>query len=146
VFPTSTASSIALRAYIVWNRGNRHVEATMADSAIFMGWGEPVYGREQVSAKVFGEAVELWSRLQAEGAIESWEAFFLEPHGGDLSGFFLLRGDRAQLAEVRMRDDVDRIVTRGSAVVTNFGVVAAATGARIEEGMGRYLETAAELG
>ena len=44
----------------------------MADSAIFMGWGEPIRGREQVSATVFGEALELWARLEAEGAIESW--------------------------------------------------------------------------
>jgi hypothetical protein len=117
----------------------------MADSAIFMGWGEPIRGREQVSAGVFGEAVELWGRLEAEGAIESWEAYFLEPHGGDLNGFFLLKGDRTKLAELRTRDELDRIVMRGSMVVSNFGVVAAATGARIEQDMGRYLEAAGEL-
>jgi hypothetical protein len=117
----------------------------MADSAIFIGWGEPIRGREQVSATVFGEAIELWGRFQADGAIESWEAYFLEPHGGDLNGFFLLKGDREQLAELRVREDMDRIVTRGSMVVSNFGVVGAATGARIEEGMAIYLEAAGEL-
>jgi len=118
----------------------------MADSAIFIGWGEPVRGREQVSATVFGEAVALWTSLEAEGAIEGWEAYFLEPHGGDLDGFFLLKGDRARLAEVRMREEIDRIVLRGSTVVTSFGVVGAATGPRIEQEMGRYLEAAGELG
>jgi hypothetical protein len=118
----------------------------MADSAIFMGWGEPIRGREKVSATVFSEAVDLWSRLQAEGAIESWEAYFLEPHGGDLSGFFLLKGERGKLAEVRTREEMDRIVMRGSMVVSNFGVVGASTGARIEQDMGRYLEAAGDLG
>jgi hypothetical protein len=118
----------------------------MADSAIFIGWGEPIRGREQVSATVFGEAVELWTRLEAEGVLESWEAYFLEPHGGDLNGFFLLKGDRAGLGTLRTRQEFDRIVTRGSMVVSNFGVVGAATGARIEQEMGRYLEAAGELG
>lgn len=118
----------------------------MGDSAIFIGWGEPIRGREQVSASVFGEAVELWTRLQEEGAIESWEAYFLEPHGGDLSGFFLLKGDRAKLGAVRIREDMDRVVLRGSMVVSNFGVVEAATGARIQQDMQRYLEAAGELG
>ena len=117
----------------------------MADSAIFMGWGEPIRGREKVSTTVFGEAVALWDRLQADGAIESWEVYFLEPHGGDLSGFFLLKGNRGKLAELRTSDDVDRIVTRGSMVVSNFGVVGAATGDRIQHEMGRYLEAAGEL-
>jgi hypothetical protein len=118
----------------------------MADSAIFMGWGEPIRGREKVSAAVFAEALELWGRLQTEGAIESWETYFLEPHGGDLNGFFLLKGERRKLAEVRTRDELDRIVTRGSMVVSNFGVVGASTGARIEQDMARYLEAAGELG
>lgn len=117
----------------------------MADSAIFIGWGEPIRGREQVSSTVFGEAVELWAKFQADGAIESWEAYFLEPHGGDLNGFFLLKGDREQLAKLRVREDMDRIVTRGSMVVSNFGVVGAATGARIEQEMAVYLEAAGEL-
>ena len=118
----------------------------MADSAIVMGWGEPIRGREKVSATVFAEAIELWGRLQAEGAIESWETYFLEPHGGDLNGFFLLKGERGKLAEVRTRDELDRIVTRGTMVVCNFGVVGASTGARIEQDMARYLEAAGELG
>ena len=88
---------------------------------------------------------ELWRAL-AEGVLESWEAYFLEPHGGDLNGFFLLKGDRAELGSVRTRQEFDRIVTRGSMVVSNFGVVGAATGARIEQEMGRYLEAAGELG
>jgi hypothetical protein len=70
----------------------------MADSALFIGWGAPIPGREQKSTTIFGEAVALWTKLQGDGVIESWGAYFLEPHGGDLEGFFLLRGDRDKLA------------------------------------------------
>jgi hypothetical protein len=117
----------------------------MADFGLFIGWGDPVRGREQKSAVVFNEAVELWSRLQAEGEIESWEAVFLEPHGGDLGGFFLLRGDRESLARVRGSDEMSRLTTRANLIVDNFGVVGAEMGDRVATQMAAFLEFAAEL-
>ena len=47
----------------------------MADSGLFVGFGVPVRGREQQAIKVFNEAFEYYSRLQQEGAIESWEPY-----------------------------------------------------------------------
>ena len=118
----------------------------MADSALFIGWGAPVRGREQNAAAVFGEAVALWTKLQADGVIESWSAYFLEPHGGDLQGFFLLNGDRAKLAQARTSEELDRVVQRADTIIERLGVVGAATGARVEAEMGRFLANAAELG
>jgi len=37
----------------------------------------------------------------AEGEIESFEMVLLEPHGGELGGFILLRGDQDKLARIR---------------------------------------------
>src|SRR5437773_8454110 len=107
----------------------------MADFGLFVGFGWPARGREQRAAKVFNEAVELWTTWQQAGEIESWEAFFLEAHGGDLGGFFLLRGDRDALARVRASDELLRLSLRAQLIVDNFGIVAAETGARIEEQM-----------
>ena len=117
----------------------------MADSALFIGWGAPVRGREQNAAKVFGEAVELWSRLQADGTLESWSAYFLEPHGGDLQGFFLLHGEREKLALARTSEAFETVIQRADTIIERLGVVAGATGARIESEMGRFLQNAAEL-
>ncbi len=64
----------------------------MADHALFVGWGEVVPGREQRATRVFGETMAYFGRLQQEGAVAGVEPFFLEPHGGDLGGFFLVRG------------------------------------------------------
>ncbi|SRR6266498_1270738 len=117
----------------------------MADFGLFVGFGFPVRGREQKAAQVFNEAVELWTRLQNEGEIESWDAVFLEPHGGDLGGFFLLRGDQEKIARVRGSDDLLRVATRAQLIVDNFGLVGAEMGERIGTQMQLFLESAGEL-
>jgi hypothetical protein len=118
----------------------------MADSALFIGWGPAVRGREQAASTVFGEAVALWTKLQEDGVVESWGAYFLEPHGGDLEGFFVLHGDRERLAAARVSEEMDAVIQRAAMVVDRMGVVGAATGARIESSMAQFLANAAELG
>lgn len=54
----------------------------MADFGLFIGYGPPARGRERQSIKVFNEAMEYYTRLQQQGAIESFEAVMLQPHGG----------------------------------------------------------------
>ena len=117
----------------------------MAEAAAFVGWGAPVRGREQQALQVFNEAVQFWGRLQEEGAIESFEVVLLEPHGGDLNGFALLRGSREQIAAVRAREDVQRLNTRADLIVEQFGFVDAATGEGISEQMGIYQEAIQKL-
>jgi hypothetical protein len=117
----------------------------VADFGLFVGFGYPVRGREQKAAQVFGEAVELWTKLQQQGELESWDAVFLEPHGGDLGGFFLLRGERDAIAKLRSSDELQQLFARAELVVENFGVVGAETGARIEHQMGLFMEAAGEL-
>jgi hypothetical protein len=117
----------------------------MADFGLFIGFGWPVRGREQNAAKVFEEAVGLWTKLQQQGEIESWEPVFLEPHGGDLGGFFLIRGDRDAIAGLRFSDELLQLTTRAQLIVENFGVVGAELGERIGGQMQLFLEAAGEL-
>jgi hypothetical protein len=117
----------------------------MADFGIFVGWGNAVRGREQKAAQVFGEAVELWTKWQQAGQLESWDAFFLEPHGGDLAGFFLLRGERDTIAKLRAGDELADLNLRAGLIVEGFGVVGFETGARVEEQMGKFVAAAGEL-
>lgn len=118
----------------------------MADFGLFVGWGDPVRGRENNAAKVFSEAGEYWAKLQQDGEIESWEAVFLEPHGGDLAGFFLIRGDRDKIARIRFSDEVLRLNLRAGHIVEGFGVVGAELGERIQSSMQDWLTYAQELG
>jgi hypothetical protein len=117
----------------------------MADFGLFIGFGFPARGREQQATKVFNEAVELWTEWQQGGDIESWDAFFLEPHGGDLGGFFLLRGERDAIARVRASDELVRLSLRAQLIVDRFGVVGAETGGRIPEQMAMFTDAAGEL-
>src|SRR5712691_5222856 len=117
----------------------------MADSGLFVGFFGPVRGREKQAVQVFNEAVGFYTKLQQDGEIESWDAVFLEPHGGDLGGFFLLRGDQDKIAKLRGSDDFARVSTRAQLIVENYGVVGAQFGERIQAQMGLFLEASGEL-
>jgi len=84
----------------------------MTDSALFIGWGATAAGRERRSVELFGESLKYLTGLLAEGRIASVEPFFLEPHGGDLEGFFLVRGELAELNTIRGEDDFQRMAVR----------------------------------
>jgi hypothetical protein len=117
----------------------------MADAVIFIGWGSPVRGREQKSLTVFGESIAYWNTLQQEGAIEAVETVLLDPHGGDLAGFALLKGERAKLDEVRQRDEFQKLVVRAGLIVDNLGVVNGGTGGGLGQQLAVFGEQIAEL-
>ncbi len=117
----------------------------MADSGLFIGFGLPVRGRERQAIRVFNEVFEYYSRLQEQGEIESFEPVLLEPHGGDLGGFFLLRGDQDKLAAIRSSEEFERQIARGQLLVENFGIVGAALGGRLASQMALFTEQLDEL-
>jgi hypothetical protein len=117
----------------------------MADAALFIGWGQVVRGREARAVKVFNESVEYWGSLQGDGKIEDFEVVLLSPHGGDLAGFALLRGSRAQIAALHDDDEFEKRTTRADMIVENQGVVDAAIGDGIARGMGIYQEEIDDL-
>lgn len=112
----------------------------MADAGLFIGWGEAVRGREGQAVELFDEVIAYYVRLQEEGTIESFEPVFLEPHGGDLQGFVLLRGDADKLAALRVSDDFTQLSLRALLVVDSFGVVGADLGDRLQRQMEYYTE------
>jgi len=117
----------------------------MPDYGIFVGFGIPVRGREAKSLEVFNEALQYYARLEQEGTIDSFEAVFLEPHGGDLGGFILLRGDRAKLSLVRTDREFERLTTRANLVVEHVGVTGATLGDGMGEAMGMFQDAVGEL-
>src|SRR5258708_40371520 len=95
----------------------------MATGALMIGWGPVVPGREQKSLLVFNEAIQYYTRLQQEGTIESFEPVALEPHGGDLQGFVLGRGDREKLNALRTSEEFVRLNNRAPPVGNNLGAI-----------------------
>jgi hypothetical protein len=118
----------------------------MADRALFVGFGQPVRGREERAVEVFNEFVALSGRLQSEGRIESMDVTLLDPHGGDLGGFFMLNGSEEQCSALMMDEEFRRGCIDASLIVDNFGVVPAATGAAVGEEMGMYMEALQKVG
>ncbi len=114
-------------------------------NALFIGWGNPVRGREQQGLQVFDEARRYFGELQQRGEIEAFEPVALEPHGGDLYGFLLLRGDPDKLSRVRASEEFRRIVSRGALVVEGMGVVTAFVGDDLNRQFGIFQQQASEL-
>jgi hypothetical protein len=117
----------------------------MADAAIFVGWGAIVRGREAKSLAVFNEAIAYYGRLQQAGTIESFEPVILSPHGGDLAGFVLIRGDQAKLNALKTTDEFQRITVRAGMIVDNLGVIDAAIGASLATGLANFAGAIGEL-
>jgi hypothetical protein len=112
----------------------------MADAGLFIGFGNPVRGRELQAVELFNETIGWYSQLQEDGEIESFEPVFLEPHGGDLGGFILIRGDAEKLAKLRVNDEFTQFTIRAGLYVDSIGVVGADMGGRLQSQMEYYTE------
>ena len=112
----------------------------MADSGLFIGWGQVVRGREGPAVDSFNGTIGYLGQLQGGGRIEDFEICFLNPHGGDLAGFMLVRGTEAQMNDVRGDDDFQRHMTRADLLVENLGIIDAALGERIAQQMSVFQE------
>jgi hypothetical protein len=121
-------------------------ESEMANEALFIGWGEVVRGRERKALEVFNESLEYYGRLQQDGRIESFDAWFLAPHGGDLAGFIVMRGEREQLDEIQRTPEFERLQTRAGMIVDRTGVVNAYTGEALGRLMSQFEEATEDLG
>jgi hypothetical protein len=117
----------------------------MADFGLFIGWGDVRSGRETAANKVFAEALAYYTTLQAAGEIESFETVFLTRHGGDLDGFFLLRGDPEKLGRLSMSPDFLRLTNRANAVVEALGVISTIHDAQALRFVGESTQSTADL-
>ena len=107
----------------------------MADAGLFLRWGPPIRGRERKGFEFFAETLEYYRGLQENRRIESFETVLLDAHGGDMRGFVLLRGERRELAALRVEDEFVRTVLRAGLILEGVGVISA----HLSDGIGRYL-------
>src|SRR4051812_26519092 len=118
----------------------------MADRALFVGWGEPIRGREERAVEVFNEWVGMLGRMQSEGRIEGMDVTLLDPHGGELGGFFQILGTADQCAALQNDEEFRRAVVDATLIVDKFGVVPAVTGEAVAQEMGMYSDAVAKVG
>ena len=118
----------------------------MADRALFIGFGMPVRGREERALEVFNETVEMYGRMQSDGRIERFDATLLDPHGGDLGGFFMIHGSEAQCAALPNDEEFRRSMIDAGLIVENLGVVPAVTGEGVGREMTMYADAVRKVG
>jgi uncharacterized protein with GYD domain len=107
----------------------------MTSNAVFFGWNRSIPGREQRSAEHFQDFVKYLGEQQQSGKIASFEPVFLDTHGGDMNGFFLIRGDADQLGALVNSDDWASHMVRASMHLENSGSVRAFSGDAVQARM-----------
>ena len=113
----------------------------MSTNAVFFAWNHPIPGRERLSAEHFEEFSQYLGGLQQQGTIESFDIMFLDSHGGDMNGFFLIRGEPAQLDAVLSSTEWVTHMTRASLHLAGSGAVRGVTGELVIERMELWTKT-----
>ena len=116
----------------------------MADAAVFVGFGQAARAREPQALELFARLMEFCSQRGERGEIESFEPVLLQPHGGDLAGFVLIRGSLEQLTALQTDEEFLRLSTRAGLVVDGFGVVPAFIGEGLRAQVALYDEQVRE--
>jgi hypothetical protein len=107
----------------------------MTSNTILFGWNRSIPGREKLSAQHFDEFVKYLGGLQQKGAIQGFDTVFLDSHGGDLNGFFLIKGDAPKLDALVSTTEWITHITRAALHLEGSGVVRGITGNEVLERM-----------
>jgi hypothetical protein len=107
----------------------------MGSNVMLFGWNRSIPGREKVSAQHFEEFVKYLGGVQQKGVIQAFDAVFLDTHGGDLNGFFLIKGDTPKLDELVSTKEWITHITRASLHLEGSGVIRGATGDEVMKRM-----------
>ena len=94
----------------------------MADRILFIGFAEPVRGREERAVESFNEAMGYFGRKQQENGVESFDVALLQPNR-DLGGFIAVHGTAAQLAAVHEDEEFQRLITSATTLVEGMRVI-----------------------
>ena len=107
----------------------------MSSNALFFGWNRSIPGREKISAEHFSSFVQYLGALQQKGTIQSFDTVLLNAHGGDLNGFFLIRGESSQLDAVMSSAEWVAHITRALIHLDRPGAIRGVTGELIRQRM-----------
>ena len=112
----------------------------MSANVIFFAWNRSIPGREETSAQHFQEFVGYLQEQQQAGTIDSFAPVFLNTHGGDLNGFFLIQGDGDALDGLVASDDWIRHMMRAALHLEGAGAVRGVTGDLLMQRMGMWTD------
>jgi hypothetical protein len=91
-----------------------------------------------MAAEDFNAFTGYLTGLQQKGVIKSFDCVLLHPHGGDLNGFFVIRGESQQLGEVVSSKEWNTQTIRATIHLQGFGVIRGLTGDLVKERMAAW--------
>jgi hypothetical protein len=104
---------------------------TIETNTLVIGWNRPTIGREGVAAELFANTQGYLEKQVKANKLTSFEPVFLEAHGGDFNGFWLVKGTHQQIDQLRREDEFVDIVMRALHCVDGFGVNGAYSGQQL---------------
>ena len=107
----------------------------MGSNVMLFGWNRSIPGREKASAQHFEEFVQYVGGLQQKAVIQSFEVVLLNSHGGDLNGFFLIKGDTSKLDKLVSTKEWITHITRASLHLEGSGVIRGVAGDEVMKRM-----------
>lgn len=110
-------------------------------NAILFGWNSVVVGRESIAGELFAHTVNYFEKLKSTNQLETFEPVFLAAHGGDLNGFFLLKGTHVQLDTIKSSNEFIEITMRAGMCLSNVGVIDTYVGTNVNELMTRWMKS-----
>jgi len=117
------------------------------DGALMISFGAVVPGRERLAVDLFVEVGRFLGRLLDSGVVATFRPyFFADGQVGDVSGFFLLEGDREELDALRRDEEFVALLLRAGAATANVRVHTLLAGSDAGRLVNLYREVQADLG
>ena len=113
----------------------------MSTNVVFFAWNRSIPGRERISAEHFAQFVQYLGGLKQTGTIQSFDTVFLDAHGGDLNGFFLIRGEPAKLDALMANAEWVTHMMRAALHLQGSGHVRGVTGDAVMQRMELWTKT-----
>ena len=113
----------------------------MGTNVVFFAWNRSIPGRERDSAAHFQQFVQYLGGLKQAGTIQSFDTVLLDIHGGDMNGFFLIRGDPAKLDALMANEAWVAHMVRASFNMEGGGHVRGVTGDAVMQRMELWTKT-----
>lgn len=112
-------------------------------AALLVTWTAPFPGREMKALEFAVEANEYWGKLAAEGKCTTPEEFVSTGTG---HGYWLVKGDRATLAELMEGEIPLALSAKGVALLQDYTYELVLAEDSVEQFFGNYADAVTKIG
>jgi hypothetical protein len=110
----------------------------MSNHVVFFGWDRPIPGREAMAQELFSTFLNVLETARKNGQVDSYEPVLIDPHGGDLNGFFLIRGEQKGLDTFLHSEPFVDVRVRAHAYLMGTGTLRGVVGQELQSRMTRW--------